>query len=219
MSTAIQPPDWFLEFMAKIVELYPQWPIKDGTPGAYWLSMHDIAPEDLMRALVEHAAHSQFAPSIAELRTLARPIGELGLTAPEAWDEMRRNRRKYSPCERNQNHLITWSSEAVRRAADAVGWTDLNWPEAQIPTIRAQFERYFAAMRGKQDRIDNRNEAEQIVIGMRGLIGKRGTAELYGRDYRDPPPEETRRAFEERMDDADPNWREGLDHGPTGDDP
>ena len=213
------PPDWFLEFMSQVAERYPAWPAKAGTARAYWLSLHDIAPADLMRALVEHAAHSQFAPSIAELRTLARPISELGLTAPEAWDEMLRNRRKYSPYERNHNHLITWSSEAVRRAADAVGWTDPNWESEQLPTIRAQFERYYVAVRGKQERIDNRNEAEQIVIGMRGLIGKRGTAELYGRDYRDPPPEETRRAFEDRMDDADPNWREALDSGPTEDAP
>ncbi len=179
MGVPVKPPDWFLEFMAQIALRYPSWAVKPGTAGAYWMSLHDLAAPDLLRALVEHANHSAYAPSTAELRALCRPMSEIGLTAAEAWDEMRQNRKKYSPYERNQNHLIRWSSEAVRRAAQSVEWTDLSWTPEQIPTIRAQFERYYNALVGKQTKIDNRNDAEQIVQGIRGAIGQ-SRSELYG---------------------------------------
>lgn len=178
--THATPPPWFLHFMVQIKARYPAWPALDGTADAYWMSLHDLSADQLLRALVEHSAHSTFAPSISELRALCRPINDLGLTAAEAWDEMRRNRKKYSPYDRNQNHLITWSSEAVRRAAEAVQWTDLSWTTEQIPTIRAQFERYYNGLVGKQTKIDNRNDAEQLVQGIRGMIGLSGPKELYG---------------------------------------
>jgi hypothetical protein len=69
-----------------------------------------------------------------------------------------------------QPYQPNWSIEAVRRAAEAVKWRDPDWTSEQIPTIRAQFERYYNALRAKQDSIDSANEAIALLPGVQRLL-------------------------------------------------
>jgi hypothetical protein len=139
----------------------------------------------------------------------------LRLTASEAWEEMRRNRKRYSPyASHEQNARIRWSSEAVRRAAEAVIWTDMNWTSEQLPTIRAQFERYYNALRDKHEAIDAHHEIDALVDQVtRSLPMGQPLAALYGAEYRDPIPDKT---YAEEMDEKDPEWRDSADLEPDG---
>ena len=70
--------------------------------------------------------------------------GKVGrLTAAEAWAEMYRNRHSVS------GKPPTWTSDAVRKAAEVVNWRDPDWLSEQVPMIRAQFERYYSSLQGK----------------------------------------------------------------------
>lgn len=212
------PPEWFEGFMGEVCGLFPSWQCTPATIRAYWRHLHMLTADELAHALAEHAAQSKFAPSVAELKAAAVPADVVGLTAAEAWDEMRRNRKvgvllKYE--ERPEAHArlsasIRWSSEAVRRAAEAVDWTNGDWMTEQIPTIRAQFERYYNAIKGKTELLDRKSDADQLVRSIGSMGGLKGLAQLYGPDYADPTPDEPRASFEQRMDDLDPDWREGA---------
>lgn len=194
------PPDWFKSFMRAVVGAYPTWPCTTSTVQVYWMTLKDIPPERLMHALSLHVGTSKFPPSAAELRTAADGPST-ALTYAEAWDEMRRNRKLYSPTERNQNYRITWSSETVRRAAEAVGWTNLNWLESDMPTIRAQFRMAYESLDRKREEIDRHETADQIVASVRGSIGLRGIGALYGKGYVDDAVPE---------DDREPLGEDGL---------
>lgn len=199
---ANNPPAWFLGFFAEVCGLYPGWKPTEQTIAAYWRHLHDLTADDLARALVEHSSSSKYAPSVAELRMCAKPATSIALTAAEAWDQMRRNRKLYSPyASQDQNARIQWSSEAVLRASEAVGWTDLTWTQEQLPTIRAQFERYYNAIKDKTSAIDAKSDAAQLVRTISGMVGLNGLKQLYGSDYRDPTPEKTHAE----------EWREAAD--------
>lgn len=210
------PPDWFLGFMSEVCGLYPSWSCTETTIAAYWRHLHMISADALARALSEHVASSKFAPSVAELRAGSLAPCQLGKTAAEAWDEMRRNRKLYSPYADHETNeaRVKWSSVAVRRAAEAVCWTDLTWASEQLPTIRAQFERYYNALKGKRDLIERKIEAAETTQRIGGMLGLNDLVQLYGADYRDPLPEKT---HAEEWDAKDPEWRESADIEP-GDD-
>lgn len=207
---ANNPPTWFLGFMAEVVGLFPSWKPTEATIAAYWRHLHMLSADELGRALSEHVGRSTFAPSVAELRSAARPPAALGKTAGEAWNELRKNRALYSPYASHETNesRVKWSSRAAQRAAEAVCWTDMSWTVEQIPTIRAQFERYYNALKDKSELIDRKMEAAEITQGISGMLGLKGLAQLYGAEYRDPVPEKT---HAEEWDERDPEWRESAD--------
>lgn len=217
---ASAPPDWFMGFVAEVCGLYPSWKPTGATIAAYWRHLHDVPAELLARALAEHVAWSKFAPSVAELRACLVPPSKLAKTAAEAWTELRKNRSLYSQYATHvQNEeRCKWSSRAAQRAAEAVNWIDPEWKVEQIPTIRAQFERYYNAIKDKSELIERKCAAAELTQNIGGMVGLNGLAQLYGRDYVDPIPDEPRASFEQRMDDLDPEWRDGaFPDGPDGD--
>jgi hypothetical protein len=128
---------------------------------AWDLMLSDQSPEALLLGAVAYGRESKYpTPTIAGWLEHARnadPDRAERLTAAEAWDEMYRNRHgRYA-------RKVTWSSEAVHRAARAVRWDDPNWESEQIPTIRAQFERYYNSLADKTERIDEVNAVRAIA--------------------------------------------------------
>ena len=166
----------FDDALAVLLDGAPKFDLTESQIAVWRIALADVPPEALYVAAFRLIRESKYAPSIEAWRTLA--LAYIGggvankITSGEAWDEMRKNRKKYSPYDRNQNHLITWTSEAVRRAAEAVQWTDLSWTNEQIPTIRAQFERYYNALVDKREEIDAARETVALLPGMDALLGK-----------------------------------------------
>lgn len=153
-----------------LAHAFPRW---DLTPDAIrtWavlLSGDDV--ESLHAAAVELARTSKFPPTIAEWRERAAAIQGMGkalaTTAGEAWDETYRNRHA------RYRGTVAWSSDAVLRAARIVRWDDPDWTSEQIPTIRAQFERHYLALRDKaatveaaRDGLEFAREVEALISG------------------------------------------------------
>lgn len=211
--TLPMPPKWFIAFMADICGRYPTWPCSESTVLGYWQTLQDIPAGGLAEALARHHATSRFAPAACDLREAVQASlgGSLDvLTAAEAWEEMRRNRKigttlKYEERPDAYARLadrIRWSSEAVRRAAEAVDWTNGDWMTEQIPTIRAQFERYYNAIKDKQERIDKHAMLDNLVGNLAAKMGGRSMGKLYGADYRDPLPDAEPKV-ERDFDDSD----------------
>ena len=127
---------------------YPSAQDKDPEPivKAWQLMLADIPYGIAKAALVRVCRSSKFFPSIAEIVEAADsidPRSEHLPTAAEAWEEVCQLIRKAGP-----NFIPTYSCDTVRRAARAVGWTNLCWgdnPEAN----RAHFLRLYEAMRSK----------------------------------------------------------------------
>jgi len=137
-----------------------------------------FSPDELAAGAIHFARTSVFPPTLASWSSAAQ-VARMAHrhSAIEAWEEMYRNRhaRYLGP--------VKWSSEAVLRAACAVRWDDPMWETEQLPTIRAQFERYYNSIADKQERTDavqvSKRIAEQI---------KANTAQLYGPGYMDDAP-------------------------------
>lgn len=146
------------------------------------LLLADISDDALVTSAIMLAREDKWMPSPAEWRSRALAVDGRGsvarLTAAEAWDEMRRNRGRYSTTERNNNHLIKWSSDAVRYAAEAVQWTNMAWESDQIPTIRAQFERYYNAVSDKAATIERVSEATALLPMVQGLLNRTNVKRL-----------------------------------------
>ena len=173
-----KPPDWFVTSpMALLVSAYPSWPCSEGTVLAFWCALGDLPREAIERAAVAHVAQETSWPVAATLRRLAQPRAlPGGLTASEAWEEMYRHRHAHT-------RSPQWSSPAVERAAEAIRWNDPDWLSEQIPTIRAQFERYYLAVEKREARVAASAEADallQLAMGSSSGALEAGPRRLFG---------------------------------------
>ncbi len=153
-----QAPHWFASsVMGRLAAAYSGWHCPVSTIQAFWDVLGDLPRQDIERATIAHCATETAWPVPARIRKLAldRPT-EQGLTAGEAWAELYKNRH-------DRRHAPIWSTPAVRRAAEAVNWTDPNWTTDQIPTIRAQFERYFLAAQTKESQAQIHDTAAKLL--------------------------------------------------------
>lgn len=179
-------PDWFQALIAELVAAQPGWPASLATIRTFWSALRNYDQDDLAVAVRALVRTTRRWPVPADIIALI-PESQARLTAADAWEEMRRNRRRYSPyASHEQNARITWSSDLVKRAADAVGWTDMDWTAEQVPTIRAQFERYYNSLSTKKTELMATSDARVSLLEER--LCKR-MPQLYGTDYRDPLPE------------------------------
>lgn len=147
---------------------------------AWDLLMSDQTPEALLAGAIEYARVARYpTPTIGEWLEHARhcdPARPLRLTVAEAWDEMYQNRRA------RHRGPVTWSSDAVMRAAQAIGWDDPLWETDQLPTLRAQFRDFYTSLADKTERVDESHTVRRIAAGLPNL------AQLYGPGYRDDAP-------------------------------
>ena len=142
-----------------LLAAFPKWDLSRDAIAVWTGLLSDLDPDDLNKAAAMLATRSKFPPTIADWRECALAIsgkGKVGrLTAAEAWDEMYRNRHSVS------GKPPTWTSEAVKRAAEAIHWKDPDWLTEQIPMIRAQFRDAYNALADKADAIDNVNRTRE----------------------------------------------------------
>lgn len=194
-------PDWFVVgVMAKLATAYPSWQCHAGTIQVFWDALCDIERRNLERACASHIAHETSWPVAARLRQLAQEHDTVAIPTPgEAWEEMYRHRHLHT---RNPK----WSHPAIERAAEAVRWNDPDWLASDIPTIRAQFERYYKASSEKIDREKKLVESDYMVAMTLGVA--KDAKALYGHDYKDPEEPRHRKPF---ADDVDPPQIDDLD--------
>lgn len=196
-------PDWFAAVIARLMAAYPSWPCNGATIQAFWDALADLPRESLERAAVAHVARETAWPLAANIRRLAQDTStERQKTPAEAWDEMYCHRHMHT---RNPK----WSSKAVEQAAVAVVWNSPDWLSEQIPTIRAQFERYYTSMTRKHvqttEALDNQKLFELAVI--------KSAKDVYGDAYLRSESEEIRQLehVHSRYDDVDPPQPDDVD--------
>lgn len=160
-----------------LAHAFPRW---DLTPDAIrtWAALlSGDDPDALHAAAIELARTSKFPPTIAEWREKAAAIQGTGkvlaTTSGEAWDEVLRNRalsqrQRYES--RPERRLpYSWSSEAVRIAAEAIGW-NRDWDDEVVSTTRAQFRDYLAALVSKGAAIDGAQHALEFAPQVEALL-------------------------------------------------
>lgn len=168
----MQAPEWFAGVMARLMAAYPSWPCSARTVQVFWDVLNDLPQRDLERAAIEHVAGETSWPIAARLRTLAKASDANVMTASQAWDEMYRNRHAHTPNPK-------WSCEAVELAAQAINWNEPSWLTEQIPTLRAQFERYYnAAAKRTERRIEH---ADALTLMERSVA--KDAKQVYGQAY------------------------------------
>lgn len=191
-------PEWFVSgVIGRLIAAFPSWPCNEGTVQVFWDSLYDLPQAEVERAVLAYVAQETAWPIAAKMRALAKMNhDDCTLTASEAWQEMYRHRHAHT---KNPK----WSSPAVERAALAVNWNDPDWLTEQLPTIRAQFERYYTALEAKSMRNESLLESENLYR----LSGMAKTKEqLYGPGYSDDeevPPMKPENVDPPQIDDID----------------
>lgn len=176
----------FLQGLAILAAAKPKWSI---TPeqAAIWRVIvgTDVPDEVLLSAALQLSRESEFDPTPAAWRARALQLmNGPRLTAAEAWDELMRNRRaprvwrRQDGVPRSLTAEPKWSSEAVRRAAESVGWDSPDWKLDQIPTIRAQFRNAYEALADKRDEIDAAQDAQRALPEMVKALSQRWTPQV-----------------------------------------
>jgi len=146
-----------------------------------WASLlSDIHDEALVHGAMKLGQDSEYPYTVAAWRKCALAFVDrddpLGHDA--AWDEMRRNRaiemslvyEQRADVIAHRRAKITWSSEASRRAADYVGWTDPNWNADDLNTLRAQHRGAYQSVVERQTRIDGANDVRAIERTVRDAL-------------------------------------------------
>lgn len=167
----------FADALRVLMAFFPKFDLTPEQAAAWGSALADVDPEALCTAALHLSHESSYAPTIHEWRTRALTASGKGdaleMGAGEAWDAMRKHRTRYSQTRYNATpYQPQWESEAVRRASEAVDWTNSEWQTEQIPTIRAQFERYYNSIKGKQATIDASNDAAALMPGVMRSIGR-----------------------------------------------
>ena len=164
-------PSHVLAALSVLEARWPTFKMKEKTPDIYSACLAHLPPDALLRACALACCSETFFPGPEVLLRLASIPGDWEKPAGEAWEEMYRHRHAHTRSPK-------WSSPAVERAARAVNWNDPDWLSEQIPTIRAQFERYYKEQVARKDR----EELFEIGMDMERNVLKDAKA-LYGDGY------------------------------------
>jgi hypothetical protein len=131
---------------------------------AAWADMlEDIDADAAMAALRAFLAEDSRRPSIADIRKRATAKGR-PVDAGQAWDEVQRAISRHG-----RTRSFRSEHPSVQRAVDAIGWIaicDTNMDD--VPTLRAQFERYlkgFAETMAYQSNVGQLEEHRQERLG------------------------------------------------------
>lgn len=129
-------------------EAFPKWEIRESTIAVWSTLLADVPEEALKRAAIQFSRTSKFPPTIAELRALARGGSEV--SAEEAWEIV--YAREDPP------------NEPAQRALRAIGgWSALrSMLTSAMPTIRAQFMRFYDSYLGREREDEERESAETL---------------------------------------------------------
>jgi len=162
-----------------LLDAHPRWDLTPSQAETWAALLSDVPPADLHAAALDLARTSKFPPTIAEWRERALAMsGEgkaLATQAAEGWDEVLRNRELSSRqrYESRPEHRkpYSWSSDAVRLAAEAIGW-NRDWDEESAGTTRAQFERYLRGLQDKGAAIEGAKSALEFAPQVEALMSR-----------------------------------------------
>lgn len=127
----------------------------------------DCTPDEGARAIREHITESSFFPTIADLRKRisSRRVGPVDIGG--AWGEVRRTISSVG-----RYGCPSFSHQAISDAVEALGWiTICHTDEDDLPTLRAQFERYYKAALEGQGRAQNYGALEAHDYARTGAMG------------------------------------------------
>jgi hypothetical protein len=101
----------------------------------------DFTPEEGAHAIREHITESPHFPAISDIRKRAASARVSQVDVSAAWTEVRKAFGSVG-----RYGYPKWSSPAIAAAVETIGWIELcNTQEVDMPTVRAQFERYLKA--------------------------------------------------------------------------
>ena len=178
-------PKHILECMAILTSAYPNWLVTEETIAVWAQFMEDLRPEDLKAAVLQHVRNSKFAPTIAEVRAIARGPG--GISPEEAWLEVHAQVRKHG-----WNGKPTFSDAKVEAGVKALGgWRSLcSLTTSEMGFARAHFLKFYGSFTARQEDAQERESVRHLMAGYRD--GAMSLEEFNRRDARDIDDEERR---------------------------
>ncbi len=164
---------------------YPNWSVDPETVAVWDAILADVPPDDVLRAAIEWSrTPSEFPPRPGQIRAMAVKPEEAALSPEEAWGEVMSEIRRVG-----WNGTPVWSSEAVSRAARALGsWRTLcSQRTDELSANRAHFMRFYGAFSAKAIRGKEQIAMAPILNLMTGKAPMlRSPAEMYGGGEDDP---------------------------------
>ena len=134
-------------------------------------SMFEIWPEYLsdlddtllLAAVQEHVTHSQWLPSIAEIRSAAvgimRQASPAHQSAIDAWGEVKRAIRQVG-----SYGVPTFANPITTKVVQRMGWRVICFDDGPEGVIRAQFERYYNAEIERAERLAAQSPAVTAFV-------------------------------------------------------
>ena len=136
--------------------------------------MLDVSADEGARAMRQHVAESQYFPTVADIR---KRVTAGRVDAPDigrAWGEVLSQVRAVGSYKSPR-----FSHPAIENAVNALGWVEICMTlDSDVPTLRAQFERYYkagletSAKDQNHGRLESARRAGSITAGdaIRGLL-------------------------------------------------
>ena len=123
--------------------------------------LSDLDEMLLMAAVQEHVTHSQWLPSIAEIRqaavSLMRQASPAGQSAIDAWGDV-----KQAVARVGSYNAPSFDNPITARVVRRMGWREICLSEDPEGVIRAQFERYY---NGEMERAERSAAQSPAVAG------------------------------------------------------
>lgn len=135
--------DEVVEFIGLIADAFPERvKVSAGTVAIWGRMLMDITPSEAGAALVSYLSDGPpHPPSISDIRTRVANESVAGLDVAAAWEEVRRGISTHGSYKEP-----SWSNPLLAATVDTLGWRDICMTlESDLPTLRAQFERYLKA--------------------------------------------------------------------------
>lgn len=130
----------FLELIGAWRDNWPRDEIRKGRAEFLAECLMDLPYAAAAAALRSHAAESPFPPTVHDLRRRATRPADLR-EADEAWGEVYRAIREVG-----RYRVPTFSTPEIAQTVEVMNWDVLcSSLEEDLPTLRAQFERYYRA--------------------------------------------------------------------------
>jgi hypothetical protein len=167
------------KLLGNIVDAFPGRVVATESMLRLWTAMlEDLPASEAMRALRAYLAEGPpHPPCISDIRRRVAEARVDAIDAGAAWGEVQRAIRNYG-----YNRSPPWSHPAVAHAVDALGWrTICHTLETDLPTLRAQFERYLKGYLDGQRREANSGALEAHVERRGQLAGADLVAGLLGK--------------------------------------
>lgn len=160
-----------------LAHAHPRWNLTADAVHTWAALLSDIDSDALFAAAVELSRTSKHPPTIEEWRSRALALAGAGTvattTTAEGWAEIVRNRgllasQRYET-RPGRARAAEWSSEAVRLAAESIGWRD-DWTGESRTAKHAQFRDALREQLEKRAAADGARRALEFAPSVERLI-------------------------------------------------